>query len=108
MKLKKLLGFFDSKNALEFLKSKELNDLLMEYLSCLKLETAPEKGERRISDDYIILIEEIFQECVVDDSPNIPNGVKLFRICLLEYCLSQSEFNFDISLQLNKLYQSLN
>jgi hypothetical protein len=80
----------------------------VEYLSCLKLETAPEKGERRISDDYIILIEEIFQEWVVDDSTGIPNGVKLFRICLLEYSLTQSEFNFDISLQLNKLYQSLN
>lgn len=103
------MGYFDNQTScLGFIQSKILSDLLNEYFECLKLEDQPEKGERRISDDFIIVIEEIFRDCTTDDPEFVPNGVKLFRIGLLEYWLSQSIYNFDVSLQLNRLYQDLN
>jgi hypothetical protein len=80
------MGYFDNQTScLRFIQSKILSDLLNEYFECLKLEDQPEKGERRISDDFIIVIEEIFRDCTTDDPEFVPNGVKLFRIGLLEY-----------------------
>lgn len=108
LKAKKMLGFFTDLKPLDWIKSPQLNQLLQDYLECLAIEETPEKGERRISDDFIFVIEEIFREGVIGDPQTIPNGVKLFRIGLLEFCLSQSIYNFDIALQLNKLYQELN
>jgi len=36
----------------------ELNELQQSYLQALELDSKPEKGERKIADDWIILINE--------------------------------------------------
>lgn len=106
--MKKMLGFFDKFTSIEFVQSEELKAIISDYFECLGLEEAPEKGERRTSDDFIFVTEEIFRDSVTDSDPSALNGVKLLRIALLEYWLSQSIYNFDIALQLTKLYQELN
>lgn len=107
LKSKKMLGYYKYEDGNEFIKSQDCADIIAYYKDCLSIEVAPEKGERRVSDDYIYLIDEILSECV-KDTPNILNNVKLFRINLLEYCHQVSEHNFDIALRLTKLYQDLN
>jgi len=55
---------FDSEN--DFLTSDELQELLRQHKECLSIEEEPKKGERRISDDYIYIIDEIFTDYVPD------------------------------------------
>jgi len=55
---------FDSEN--DFRTSDELQELLRQHKECLSIEEEPEKGERRISDDYIYIIDEIFTDYVPD------------------------------------------
>lgn len=92
----------------DFLNSDEFRSILSDYFDCLKLEDEPEKGERRVSDDFIFVLEEMFRESTTINNLTVPDALKLFRIGLLEFCLSQSIYNFDIALQLTKLYQELN
>lgn len=83
--MKKMLGFYSGLQPIEFLNSVELKNLLGEYLECLKIEEVPEKGERRVSDDYVFVIEEVFREDLTGQNVHVPEGVKLFRIGLLEF-----------------------
>ena len=103
-----MLGYYDNFTSLEFAQSDDLKAIFSDYFEWLGIEESPEKGERRTSDDFIFVVEEIFRESVTDPEPFALNGIKLFRIALLEFCLSQSIYNFDIALQLTKLYQELN
>lgn len=67
------------------------------------MDSKPEKGERKLADDLIILINEIL-------SPYYHrkiDHVVLYRMGILEYALSISPYNFDIQMQLLKLYDSL-
>lgn len=70
-----------------------------EYLKALELDSKPEKGERKLADDLVILINEILEQ----GSQEIDQWV-LYRIGLLEYALEKSPYNFDINLQLVKIY----
>ncbi|CAI2376857.1 unnamed protein product [Moneuplotes crassus] len=106
-KIKKMLGLYKFDSDHDYLTSPQLQEMLEEYKDCLSIEEAPEKGERRVSDDYIYIIDEIFSDYYTDIN-HIPNPVKLFRINILEYCLSQSIYNFDIALRLTKIYQDCN
>lgn len=103
-----MLGHFDGLTSLQFIHSDEFKAILSDYFEWLKLEETPEKGERRTSDDFVFVAEEVFRESVSDCEPAVLSGVKIFRIALLEFWLAQSIYNFDIALQLVKLYQELN
>ena len=103
-----MLGYFDNQTSISLLQSPEISEILQEYFVLLSIEETPEKGERRFSDDYIFILEEIFRDSISDTVHHSIDGVKLFRITLLEYCLKQSQYNFDIAIQLTKLYTDLN
>ena len=51
-------------HALEFIQSDDLQSIISDYFELLGLEEAPEKGERRTSDDFIFVAEEIFRESI--------------------------------------------
>ena len=74
-------------------------DLLKQYLEYSKLDGKPEKGERKIADDFILVLDEILAETSQkeprDDSGAL-SKVDLFRVGLLEYALQLSPYNFDI------------
>lgn len=108
LKMKKIMGHFDGKSSLDILQSDEVNAALRDYFELLETEEIPEKGERRASDDYVFVIEEILRDSVTDANDLALDGLKLFRIALLEFWLSKSVYNFDIALQLTKLYIDLN
>ena len=51
-----------------------------------------EKGERKIADDLVLIINEI-----LEDSQKMEiDEVVIYRIGILEYGLERSPFNFDI------------
>ena len=68
----------------------------------LEYDGKPEKGERKLADDLVILINELLDS----NSTNVDSLV-LYRIGLMEFALEKSPYNFDIQLQLLKLYDSL-
>ena len=63
-----------------------------EYLNSLELDGKPEKGERKVADDLVLLINDILKPF---DSKKIDSTV-LFRIGLMEYAMELSPYNFDI------------
>ena len=71
---------------------------LVQYLEFRKLDGKPEKGERKIADDFVLLFDEIMQDeadAEARDDGHI-SEVDLFRIGVLEFALQQSPYNFDI------------
>ena len=63
-----------------------------EYLKALELDSKPEKGERKLADDWVILINEILES----HFKGSVDSIVLYRISVLEYGLEQSPYNFDI------------
>ena len=63
-----------------------------------KLDGKPEKGERKIADDFILLFDEVLKEEVQKEARDVGyvSEVDLLRIGVLEYALKQSPYNFDI------------
>jgi hypothetical protein len=57
-----MLGHFKYENGVDFIKSDEFAKMIENYNDCILVENVPEKGERRVSDDYIYLIDEIFSD----------------------------------------------
>ena len=73
--------------------------LLGQYLEFSKLDGKPEKGERKIADDFVLLLEEVLQEASANEKSNTSskvNQIDVFRVGVLEYALSLSPYNFDI------------
>lgn len=64
------------------------------------MDGMPEKGERKLADDLVILINEILESFFHKKVDTIV----LYRLGLLEYALDISPYNFDIQMQLVKLY----
>ena len=64
------------------------------------MDGKPEKGERKLADDLVLLINEILEPYFHKKVDH----VVLYRMGILEYALSVSPYNFDIQLQLVKLY----
>ena len=87
----------------------EIKRLLGLYLKYSKLDGKPEKGERKMADDFVLLINEALED--LNDEADRKKGQiseqDLFRIGLLEYALSLSPDNFDIQMSLLKIYDSL-
>ncbi len=65
----------------------------------LELDSKPEKGERKLADDLVILINEELDAKVASVDSTV-----LYRISLLEFALDRSPYNFDIQLQLMHIY----
>ena len=58
----------------------------------MNIDGKPEKGERKIADDLVLIINEI-----LEDSQKMEiDEVVIYRIGILEYGLERSPFNFDI------------
>jgi len=72
--------------------------LLLQYYEFSKLDGKPEKGERKIADDFILLFDEVLQEVSQQESRHsaLCSQIDLYRTSVLEYALSQSPYNFDI------------
>ena len=75
-----------------------------------KLDGKPEKGERKIADDFVLLLDEVLQEAsaaakLTFEQPVI-SSIDVLRIGILEYALSLSPYNFDIQLALATIYDS--
>ena len=51
----------------------------------------PEKGERKLADDLVILIDELMEAQPLDDPKSL-----MYRIGLMEYAMERSPYNFDI------------
>jgi len=77
----------------------ELNELQQSYLQALELDSKPEKGERKIADDWIILINE--------QSPRDTVQQLLYLASLNETALQLSPDNFDIQMWQVKIYDQL-
>jgi hypothetical protein len=63
-------------------------ELYEEYLNCVGLDTKPEKGERKIADDFIILINEV--------SSKQTDQELIYLVSLNDSALQLSPYNFDI------------
>ena len=63
-----------------------------EYLRIIELDGKPEKGERKLADDLVILINEVLE----DKFKGEINASTLYRIGVMEYALEKSPYNFDI------------
>lgn len=57
-----MLGYYKYEDGNIFIKSQDFDEIITNYKDCLSIEVVPEKGERRVSDDYIYLIDEIFSD----------------------------------------------
>jgi hypothetical protein len=57
----------------------------------LELDSKPEKGERKLADDLVILIDELMEIEPLDNHKAV-----IYRVGLMEYALERSPYNFDI------------
>lgn len=80
-----------------------VRDLHEEYFLQGNVDGKPEKGERKIADEFILLINEILDER--ENSQGVDHWT-LYRIGMLEYGLERSPYNFDIQYALVRLYDS--
>jgi len=82
-KLKKVFGH---------LKVSDVKCMHGEYLKTLELDSKPEKGERKLADDWVLIINELLEK----DSKCSADAVTLYRISILEYALERSPYNFEV------------
>ena len=66
------------------------------------MDGKPEKGERKLADDYIILINEIYLE-----KNNKSESDRLQLISLNEFALKLSPYNFDIQMSQATHYDAI-
>lgn len=95
-KLKRILSSNFPKLSIDI---KELQEL---YFSAVDLDSKPEKGERKLADDFIILINESF-----GDLESLSESQQVQLISLNEYALRLSPYNFDIQMFQANLFDSL-
>jgi hypothetical protein len=69
------------------------------YQEYHELEEKPEKGERKVVDELIMLISD-----VIDAIPEKTKGIEIFKICMLELNYEKSCYNFDVQLALLKTF----
>jgi len=73
------------------------------YFELAALDNKPEKGERKIADDVVLLINELYEKKNSAGSDEVTPSL-LYRMSLLEHALDQSPYNFDIQMALVKIY----
>ena len=96
-KMTKIFGFYSESTDIKEI-VKELTDA---YFRMKDLDGKPEKGERKIADDIVLILNEILSEFTT--SSDLDHWA-LYRLSLLEFALERSPYNFDISMALLKLY----
>ena len=79
-----------------------IEELQSLYFSAIELDGKPEKGERKLADDYIVLINEIFIE-----RGSLNEADRLQLISLNEYALKLSPYNFDIQMSQATHYDAI-
>ncbi len=103
-KSRALITFFKVKKVFGMLKSLEdVKEMHKEYLKILEMDGKPEKGERKLADDLVILINEVMEQFFKSEI----DSIVAYRIGIMEYALEKSPYNFDIQVQLVKLYDQL-
>ncbi|CDW74130.1 UNKNOWN [Stylonychia lemnae] len=99
-KVKKVFGLFgEDQESLMWLATQ----MQTEYFKFIQQDGAPEKGERKLADDQVIIMNEVLG---VAQSKDSIDALVLYRIAILEYALEISPYNFDISLALLKIYDT--
>ncbi len=78
----------------------DVKEMHKEYLKILEMDGKPEKGERKLADDLVILINEVMEQFFKSEI----DSIVAYRIGIMEYALEKSPYNFDIQVQLVKLY----
>lgn len=68
-----------------------MNELQTHYFSAIDLDGKPEKGERKLADDFVVLINEICAE-----NKALTDSWRIQLVSLNEYALHLSPYNFDI------------
>lgn len=81
----------------------DVKEMHKEYLKILEMDGKPEKGERKLADDLVILINEVMEQFFKSEI----DSIVAYRIGIMEYALEKSPYNFDIQVQLVKLYDQL-
>lgn len=76
-----------------------ISELQQLYEQACSLDGKPEKGERKLADDFVILINEQLDKASVTDC--------LYLVALNEHALSLSPYNFDIKMWNLKLFDRL-
>jgi hypothetical protein len=84
---------FKVRKVFGLLKEDEVIKMHQEYIEALELDSKPEKGERKLADDLVILINEVLAP--LSSRESIDARV-LYRVGLLEFALDKSPYNFDI------------
>ena len=57
------------------------------YTESLTLDGKPEKGERKLADDFVLILNETLEDAVHLFPKTNPNALSTYRIGLLEYAL---------------------
>jgi hypothetical protein len=73
-----------------------MKDLELKYNQAVSLDSRPEKGERKICDDFILLMNEV--------SPKKTDKECLYLITVNSMALEKSPYNFDIVMWQVKLF----
>lgn len=71
----------------------QINKLTTQYFEFVELDDKPEKGERKMADEQVILIAEMIESYLNKESSK---DLQLYKICLLEIAYEYSNYNFDI------------
>ena len=87
-----MISLYRVKKVFALLKLEDVKWIHEEYLKVLQLDSKPEKGERKLADDWVILINEILEK----HFKNEVDSIVIYRISILEYGLERSPYNFDI------------
>ena len=81
--------------------------MLEKYHAYLKIDEKPEKGDRKMADEMVLLIADVLDSYLsrthgIDKSERL--NLHLFKACLLELAYEHSNYNFDIQISLMKSY----
>lgn len=88
-----------------------IGPLLEKYHAYLKIDVKPEKGDRKMADEMVLLIADVIDSYLTKGS--IKGGpvekaeklkLHLFKSCLLELAYEHSNYNFDMQISLMKSY----
>ena len=82
----------------------DLMHLTSKFYTYLGADEKPEKGERKMADDQVLLIADIIDNYVKINS-NI--SLEIFKMCLLEQAYEASNYNFDVQLSLMRSFDKL-
>ena len=91
-----------------------MTPLIDAYFELCKLDEKPEKGERKMADEMVLLVATIIDNYVGDLTKQANNetlkeriNLDLFKVSLLELAYESSGYNFDMQLSLMRSFDRL-